>query len=103
MSVENKYQVEALSISRVTVPSTAGGTTLETMSVAINPQAHRISLQAVGADVYVSDVNGSADANSFVLFQNGSITLDVGINMARRLKFYTAGGTTMNVLQQGDI
>lgn len=102
MSVENKYQVEALSISRVTVPATAGGATLETMGVVVNPQAHRISLQAVGADVYVSEMDGLADANSFVLLQNGSITLDVAINAAKRLKFYSTGAT-MNVLQQGDI
>ena len=102
MSRENTYQVEALSLTRKTVPATAGGTTLETMGVVINPQAHRISLQAVGGNVYVSDVEGNADANSFVLFENGSITLDVAINAAKRLKFLS-NGATMNILQQGDI
>ncbi len=102
MSIETKYTVEALSISKVSVDTTNGGKTLEELGVVLNPQAHRISLQAIASTIYVSDVGGSASTDSFELLGNGSITLDVGLLAAKKLKFVAGGTVKMNVLQLGD-
>lgn len=102
--MSQKYQTEALSIYKVVVDSTAGGRLLSEMAVdlELDPRAHRISLQAVNGDIYVSQPDGLATVASFVLLNKGATTLDTTLLQVKRLRFYAEALTYMNVLQQGD-